>query len=61
MPVMESLCFEEVIFIGYGLYGLIHAYKAILMLFNPAGSGNLNIYPDSDPKFKKLILVHNCQ
>jgi len=40
---------------------LIRAYKAILMALYPTDSVNLNFCPDPNPKFKKLILVHNWQ
>jgi len=40
---------------------LIQAYKAILMALYPTDSVNLNFCPDLNPKFKKLILVHNWQ
>ena len=40
---------------------LIQAYKAILKVLYPTDPVNLNIYANPDPKFKKLILVHNWQ
>jgi len=38
---------------------LIKAYKAILMAIYPSDPVNPNFGPN--PKFKKLILVHNWQ
>jgi len=40
---------------------LIQAYKAILMALNPRDSVNPNFCSTPNPKFKKLILVHNWQ
>ena len=40
---------------------LIQAYKVILMALYPTDPVNHNICLNPDPKFKKLILVHNWQ
>jgi hypothetical protein len=40
---------------------LIWAYKAILMAFYPSNPVNDNFCLTPNPKFKKLILVHNWQ
>ena len=40
---------------------LIQAYKAILMALYTRDPVNLNFYLNPNPKFKKLILVHNWQ
>ena len=40
---------------------LIQAYKAILMVLYPTRSLNHNSCLNPNPKFKKLILVHNWQ
>jgi len=40
---------------------LIQTYTDVLMALYPIDSVNLNFCPDPDPKFKKLILVHNWQ
>jgi hypothetical protein len=40
---------------------LIQAYKAILMELHPTDPVNNNSCLNPNPKFKKLILVHNWQ
>ncbi len=40
---------------------IIQAYKAILMALYPSDPVHPNFCPNPNPKFKKLILVHNWQ
>jgi len=44
-----------------GLSVLIQAYKDILMAFYPTDTLSHNFCNNPDPKFKKLVLVHNWQ
>ena len=60
LSLMGKKGFREV----YGLlilclYVLIQAFKAILIALYPTDTVNPNFFPN--PKFKKLILVHNWQ
>jgi hypothetical protein len=61
MPFIGNALFRGGNQNGNGLNALIYAYKAVLKAENRSDRVNLDFCPNPNLKFKKLILVHNCQ